>query len=77
MEEFAEECVPATSNMTSLRNEHQPCTTLCDCPTGTVQMVGPLGSDGQTLPTHCPGQNKKLVKPGKVSEKNGGRNKNI
>ena len=65
-ENFAiEDCVLATIDIPSPRDEHQPCTTLCDDSTGTVQqMVGRhLGSDGKTLPTHCPA--------GKVLEKFG------
>ena len=65
-ESSTEDCVPATINTLRSRDEHQPCTMLCDCPPGTVQqMVGPSpGSDGKTLPTHCPA--------GKVLEQNDG-----
>ena len=78
-------CMP--SNTPSLRHEHQPSIQLCDCPSGTVQMVGQdndFGCDGQTLPTNCPENNqvkfwrskekfqKKGVLKRKVLKKRGG-----
>ena len=64
-ESSTEDCVLATTiNTFRSRDEHQPCTMLCDCPPGTVQQMVGLGSDGKTLHTHCPA--------GKVLEQNDG-----
>jgi hypothetical protein len=74
-----EDCVLATIDIPTLCDKPQPCNTLCDDPTGTVQqMVGPsirhLGGGGKTLHTDFPRLLEKyghLIQNQKVLEKFG------
>ena len=65
----------ALSKYTLLCDETQPCPAVRDCPTSTVRMMGstkPVGCEGQTSRTHCPGP----YKSSNILEENYHQNKN-